>query len=210
MNGAIRRLTTLDDDQLMTEAKVLGAPYDPGALRGEGGRAAGAAVRGGRRGDAGGRGALHAPSARSPVFVGSGIFLSESPARRARAVVEAVTHFEDPARLAAISDGLGEAMRGTESAALEGEARLARRGWLMRVGVLALQGAFARHAEVLSALGHEVVEVRGGRATSRGSRGWCCPAARARRSSGSWTARCARRSGRSSPPARRCSRPAPA
>jgi pyridoxal 5'-phosphate synthase pdxS subunit len=62
------------------------------------------------------------------VFVGSGIFLSESPAVRARAIVEAVTHWCDAARLAEISTGLGIAMRGTEAATLAVDERLAARG----------------------------------------------------------------------------------
>jgi len=61
------------------------------------------------------------------VFVGSGIFKSEDPARRARAMVEATTHFADPEHVAKVSKGLGEAMPGLELADL-GE-RLAERGW---------------------------------------------------------------------------------
>jgi len=62
------------------------------------------------------------------VFVGSGIFKAENPERMARAVVEATTHFEDPAALARISRGLGSSMRGLELAAVNGQ-RLAVRGW---------------------------------------------------------------------------------
>ena len=62
------------------------------------------------------------------VFVGSGIFLSSNPARRARAIVDAVTHWQDAQKLAEISAGLGEAMRGTESARLADTERLAPRG----------------------------------------------------------------------------------
>jgi pyridoxal 5'-phosphate synthase pdxS subunit len=61
------------------------------------------------------------------VFVGSGIFKSEDPARRARAIVEATTHFADPAIVAKVSRGLGTPMRGTEAAAVD--VRLADRGW---------------------------------------------------------------------------------
>jgi len=61
------------------------------------------------------------------VFVGSGIFKSKNPAARARAMVEAVTHFLDPQKLAAISEGLGEAMPGLEIRALE--TKMAKRGW---------------------------------------------------------------------------------
>ena len=63
------------------------------------------------------------------VFVGSGIFLSDDPPRRARAIVEAVAHREDYVRLAAISAGIGAPMRGTQSASLGPEERLSARGW---------------------------------------------------------------------------------
>jgi pyridoxal 5'-phosphate synthase pdxS subunit len=61
------------------------------------------------------------------VFVGSGIFKSEDPARRARAIVEATTHFADPALVAKVSRGLGEPMRGQESEKVD--VRLSDRGW---------------------------------------------------------------------------------
>jgi pyridoxal 5'-phosphate synthase pdxS subunit len=63
------------------------------------------------------------------VFVGSGIFKSEDPERRARAIVEATTHFNDPARIAAASTGLGQPMTSLESSKLEPEQLLAPRGW---------------------------------------------------------------------------------
>ncbi len=63
------------------------------------------------------------------VFVGSGIFKSEDPERRARAIVEATTHFGDPARIAAASDGLGQPMVSLETAKLQHEQLLAPRGW---------------------------------------------------------------------------------
>ena len=63
------------------------------------------------------------------VFVGSGIFKSEEPERRARAIVEATTHFRDPARVAAASTGLGRAMVSLETSKLEDEQLLAPRGW---------------------------------------------------------------------------------
>jgi pyridoxal 5'-phosphate synthase pdxS subunit len=62
------------------------------------------------------------------VFVGSGIFLSADPARRAAAIVDAVTYWRDPAKLASVSTGLGEPMRGLENARLPVEARFAGRG----------------------------------------------------------------------------------
>tara|TARA_B100000949_G_C14101541_1_gene374328 strand:- start:492 stop:746 length:255 start_codon:yes stop_codon:yes gene_type:complete len=61
------------------------------------------------------------------VFVGSGIFKSDDPAPRARAIVEATTNFADPAMLAKVSRGLGDAMPGLELGSLE--TRLADRGW---------------------------------------------------------------------------------
>jgi len=61
------------------------------------------------------------------VFVGSGIFKSGDPIRRAQAIVEAVTHYNDPMRLAKLSMNLGEAMVGIEIKVLE--TRLADRGW---------------------------------------------------------------------------------
>jgi pyridoxal 5'-phosphate synthase pdxS subunit len=63
------------------------------------------------------------------VFVGSGIFKSEDPERRARAIVDATTNYADPARVAAASAGLGRAMASLESSKLESEQLLAQRGW---------------------------------------------------------------------------------
>ena len=63
------------------------------------------------------------------VFVGSGIFKSEDPARRARAIVQATTHFNDPKILAEVSKGLGTPMRGLEISAIPEAERLAVRGW---------------------------------------------------------------------------------
>jgi pyridoxal 5'-phosphate synthase pdxS subunit len=63
------------------------------------------------------------------VFVGSGIFKSDDPARRAKAIVEAVTHYDDPAVIASISKHLGEAMRGVEISEIPAEQRLQERGW---------------------------------------------------------------------------------
>jgi pyridoxal 5'-phosphate synthase pdxS subunit len=63
------------------------------------------------------------------VFVGSGIFKSEDPERRARAIVEATTHYRDPARVAAASAGLGRAMDSLETSKLESGQLLSPRGW---------------------------------------------------------------------------------
>ena len=63
------------------------------------------------------------------VFVGSGIFKSDDPPVRARAIVEATTHWQDPERGAQASRGLGRPMTSLESSKLEGEELLAQRGW---------------------------------------------------------------------------------
>ncbi|MEA2391897.1 MAG: pyridoxal 5-phosphate synthase pdxS subunit [Solirubrobacteraceae bacterium] len=63
------------------------------------------------------------------VFVGSGIFKSADPERRARAIVEATTHFADPERVAAASEGLGQPMMSLETSKLDAEQLLAQRGW---------------------------------------------------------------------------------
>ena len=125
---AIGRLTRLGRDELMTEAKTLGAPYELIAQVAEQGSlpvpnfAAGGIAT---PADAALCMALGAES----VFVGSGIFMSSDPERRARAIVESVTYWEDAARLAEISTGLGEAMRGVEMSTLTPDQRMAQRGW---------------------------------------------------------------------------------
>ncbi|MFQ5986309.1 MAG: pyridoxal 5'-phosphate synthase lyase subunit PdxS [Thermoplasmata archaeon] len=63
------------------------------------------------------------------VFVGSGIFKSDNPAERGRAIVEATTHFDDPALVAKVSEDLGEAMRGLDITQLAAEERMQERGW---------------------------------------------------------------------------------
>ena len=63
------------------------------------------------------------------VFVGSGIFKSGNPSRRAKAIVEATTHFNNPQILAEVSENLGEAMVGISISSLPTESQLARRGW---------------------------------------------------------------------------------
>jgi len=63
------------------------------------------------------------------VFVGSGIFKSSDPAVRAKAIVESVLNYDDPKALAAISEGLGEAMSGLDIATMPEEERMATRGW---------------------------------------------------------------------------------
>ena len=128
LRTSIRRLTRLSREELMTEAKNLGAPYDLVAWVAEHGRlpvpnfAAGGIAT---PADAALCMALGAES----VFVGSGVFLSEDPARRAKAIVDATTYWEDASRLAEISTGLGAAMRGIEMQELSADQRLSTRGW---------------------------------------------------------------------------------
>lgn len=113
VQGGIRRLTVLPKEELMTEAKNLGAPYDLVCWVAEHGKlpvpnfAAGGVAT---PADAGLMMQLGAES----VFVGSGIFKSDDPAPRARAIVMAVTHYKDAKKLAEVSRGLGEPMKGLE------------------------------------------------------------------------------------------------
>ncbi len=124
----IRRLKSLDREQLMTEAKQLGAPYDLVCSIAETGRlpvpnfAAGGIAT---PADA----ALCMALGAEAVFVGSGIFLSADPAKRARAIVDGTTYWQEPEKLAEVSANLGAAMPGLEMAQLTGDARLANRGW---------------------------------------------------------------------------------
>jgi len=126
--GEIRRLTTMAPEELMSYAKEIGAPYALVCEVAKLGRlpvvnfAAGGIAT---PADA----ALMMQLGVDGVFVGSGIFKSTDPARRAKAIVEAVTHYNDPAIIAEVSKGLGEAMPGLEIAAIPAEERLAVRGW---------------------------------------------------------------------------------
>ena len=128
ITGEIRRLGTLADAELATAAKELAAPLDivrqvaadgklPVVLFCAGGIATPA--------DA----ALMMALGAEGVFVGSGIFKSDDPAARARAIVEATTHWQDARRVAGASRGLGPAMESLESSKLAGEQLLAQRGW---------------------------------------------------------------------------------
>ncbi|MFT5434636.1 MAG: pyridoxal 5'-phosphate synthase pdxS subunit [Myxococcota bacterium] len=128
VNRQIKRLTQLGHEELMTEAKNLGAPYALVEQVAETGRlpvpnfAAGGIAT---PADA----ALCMALGAQAVFVGSGIFLSEDPIRRAKAVVQATTYWEDAKKLAEISTGLGAAMRGMELKDLADDQRLSKRGW---------------------------------------------------------------------------------
>ena len=124
----IKTLTILEEDELMAEAKALGAPYELVRWVAENGRlpvpnfAAGGIAT---PADA----ALCMMLGAESVFVGSGVFKSTDPEQRGRAIVEAVTHWQDPARLVEISRGLGEPMHGLEAGKLTPEEMLSRRGW---------------------------------------------------------------------------------
>ncbi len=124
----LRRLGTLDDSELATAAKELGAPLHlVRQVAAEGGLPVVLFCAGGIATPA--DAALVMQLGAEGVFVGSGIFKSEDPERRARAIVEATTHFGDPARIAAASDGLGQPMVSLETAKLQHEQLLAPRGW---------------------------------------------------------------------------------
>ncbi|MEZ5122266.1 MAG: pyridoxal 5'-phosphate synthase lyase subunit PdxS [Solirubrobacterales bacterium] len=128
IRGELRRLGTLDEMELFGAAKALQAPVElvrhvaregqlPVPLFCAGGIATPA--------DA----SLVMQLGAQAVFVGSGIFKSDDPAPRARAIVEATTHFADPARVAKASEGLGKAMESLETRKLEESQLLAGRGW---------------------------------------------------------------------------------
>ncbi|MFN2137015.1 MAG: pyridoxal 5'-phosphate synthase lyase subunit PdxS [Candidatus Promineifilaceae bacterium] len=126
--GEIRRLQSMPDEELMTYAKEIGAPYSLVLETKELGRlpvvnfAAGGIAT---PADA----ALMMQIGVDGVFVGSGIFKSGDPARRARAIVEATTHFDNPQILAKVSENLGEPMVGINASSLPVEDQLATRGW---------------------------------------------------------------------------------
>jgi pyridoxal 5'-phosphate synthase pdxS subunit len=128
IRAEIRRLTTMDDDELYAAAKELRAPIDlvrevaalgklPVVLFTAGGIATPA--------DA----AMMMQLGAEGVFVGSGIFKSGDPAKRAEAIVKATTFHDDPEMVAKVSRGLGEAMVGINLSELPDTQRLATRGW---------------------------------------------------------------------------------
>jgi pyridoxal 5'-phosphate synthase pdxS subunit len=126
--GEIRRLTTMADEELFTFAKEIGAPYEIVKETKELGRlpvvnfAAGGLAT---PADA----ALMMQLGVDGVFVGSGIFKSGDPAKRAAAIVKAVTHFNDPAILAEVSRNLGEPMVGRNISQMPEAEKIAGRGW---------------------------------------------------------------------------------
>jgi pyridoxal 5'-phosphate synthase pdxS subunit len=128
VNAQVRKLVTMDDAEIMTEAKLLGAPFEVlleikrlGRLPVVNFAAGGVATPA----DA----ALMMQLGADGVFVGSGIFKSENPAKFARAIVEATTHYQDYELIAELSKGLGGAMKGIEISSLAPEARMQDRGW---------------------------------------------------------------------------------
>jgi pyridoxal 5'-phosphate synthase pdxS subunit len=127
MSG-MRRLTQLGQEELMTEAKNLGAPIELVRMVAETGElpvpnfAAGGIAT---PADA----SLMMQLGAQAVFVGSGIFKSEDPQQRAHAIVRAVTHYKDPQVVLEVSRGLGTAMAGIETSSLLPEELMQTRGW---------------------------------------------------------------------------------
>ncbi len=126
--GGIRRLGSLREEELYAEAKNLGAPVELVKWVAENGKlpvvtftAGGIATPA----DA----SLCMQLGANGVFVGSGIFKSDDPAPRAKAIVEATTHYQDPDVLARVSQGLGEAMASISTAGLDESQLLETRGW---------------------------------------------------------------------------------
>lgn len=124
----IRKIQNMPAEELMSEAKLLGAPYEllvqihkTGKLPVVNFAAGGVATPA----DA----ALMMQLGADGVFVGSGIFKSSNPSAFAKSIVKAVTHYNDPAILAEVSKGLGAAMPGIEMSAIPAEELLAKRGW---------------------------------------------------------------------------------
>jgi pyridoxal 5'-phosphate synthase pdxS subunit len=126
--GDIRRLQNMPDEELMSYAKQIGAPYSLVTETKELGRlpvvnfAAGGIAT---PADA----ALMMQLGVDGVFVGSGVFKSGDPARRGKAIVEATTHYNNPKILAKVSENLGEPMVGISVSTLPEEEQLATRGW---------------------------------------------------------------------------------
>jgi pyridoxal 5'-phosphate synthase pdxS subunit len=128
VNAQVRKVVSMNEDELMTEAKLLGAPFELlleikrlGRLPVVNFAAGGIATPA----DA----ALMMQLGADGVFVGSGIFKSDNPARFARAIVEATTHYQDYKLIAEISKNLGVAMKGIEISTLAPSDRMQERGW---------------------------------------------------------------------------------
>jgi len=128
MMDEIRKVTSMPEEELMSEAKRLGAPYELllevkklGRLPVVNFAAGGIATPA----DA----ALMMQLGCDDIFVGSGIFKSQNPEARATAIVRATTHYDDPQVLAEVSKDLGEAMPGIEIATITQAERMQERGW---------------------------------------------------------------------------------
>jgi len=124
----IKKLSRLDSSELMNEAKLMGAPYhlvvqvaETGSLPVPNFAAGGIATPA----DA----ALMMQLGAETVFVGSGIFKSSDPEKRAQAIVQAVTHYQDPKMLAEVSKNLSSGMDGIVASTLSKEEQLSLRGW---------------------------------------------------------------------------------
>ena len=128
IGGQMRRLTVLSQEELMAEAKQLGAPFELVQMVAREGKlpvpnfAAGGVST---PADA----ALCMQLGAESVFVGSGVFKSEDPAKRASAIVKAVTHCNEPKVLAEVSEDLGEPMKGLDIQQLDPKELLQTRGW---------------------------------------------------------------------------------
>ncbi|GGM43363.1 pyridoxal 5'-phosphate synthase subunit PdxS [Paraliobacillus quinghaiensis] len=128
VQGQVRRLVGMSYDEIMTFAKELGAPYEVLVGIKENGRlpvvnfAAGGIAT---PADA----ALMMELGADGVFVGSGIFKSDDPAKYAKAIVEATTHYQDYELIAKVSKGIGSAMKGIEIGTIAPEQRMQDRGW---------------------------------------------------------------------------------
>jgi pyridoxal 5'-phosphate synthase pdxS subunit len=128
VQSAMRRLTTMGPEELMSEAKELGAPIELVRLVARNGKlpvpnfAAGGVAT---PADA----ALMMQLGAEAVFVGSGVFKSGNPVQRAQAIVQATTHYEDADLLARVSENLGEAMVGIDISRLDASELLQTRGW---------------------------------------------------------------------------------
>lgn len=128
VNAQVRKLSVMNDDEIMTEAKLLGAPYEVlkeikalGKLPVVNFAAGGVATPA----DA----ALMMELGADGVFVGSGIFKSESPEKFAKAIVQATTHYQDYKLIGELSKELGAAMKGLDINKLSLEERMQERGW---------------------------------------------------------------------------------
>lgn len=128
VQSGIKELTILGKEELMAKARDLGAPFEIVSRVAETGQlpvpnfAAGGVAT---PADA----SLMMQLGAESVFVGSGIFKSEDPALRAKAIVAAVTYFNDPEKLAEVSEGLGDAMKGLDMSEIPDDQKLQERGW---------------------------------------------------------------------------------